>query len=494
MTGSGTVIASISAGTANDAAGNGNNASTSTDNAVTYDITPPAVQSIARAAGSPTNADSVAWTVTFSESVTGVDAADFALAQTGLTGAPGITNVSGSGASYTVTAATGHRSGTLGLNVVDDDSVLDSAGNPLGGTGAGNGAATGQVYSIDRTLTPVITVENRPYDGAVTATIATRSFTSALTVAADVQVTGGTAAFLDANAGTAKTVNITGLSLTGADAAKYVLSSTSATTTADITRVAATVAVSGYTGTYDAAAHGASGTATGVGGEDLSGQLNLGATFTDVPGGTAHWTFTGGTNYTDQSGDVAITINQAVATVNVTGYTGTYDAAAHGASGTATGVGGVDLSGQLNLGATFTDVPGGTAHWTFTGGTNYTDQSGDVAITINQAVATVNVTGYTGTYDAAAHGASGTATGVGGVDLSGQLNLGATFTDVPGGAAHWTFTGGTNYTDQSGDVSITINQAVAAVNVTGYTGTYDAAAHGASGTATGVGGETSAGS
>ena len=80
------------------------------------------------------------------------------------------------------------------------------------------------------------------------------------------QVTGGTAAFLDANAGTAKTVNITGLSLTGADAAKYVLSSTSATTTADITRVAATVAVNGYTGDYDGAAHGATGTATGVGG------------------------------------------------------------------------------------------------------------------------------------------------------------------------------------------------------------------------------------
>jgi hypothetical protein len=221
---------------------------------------------------------------------------------------------------------------------------------------------------------------------------------------------------------------------------------------------------------------------------DLSGQLNLGASFTDVPGGTAHWIFTGGTNYTDQSGDVAVVINQAVADVNVTGYTGTYDAAAHGATGSATGVGGVDLSGQLNLGVSFTDVPGGTAHWAFTGGTNYTDQSGDVAIVINQAVAEVSVTGYTGTYDAQAHGASGSATGVGGVNLSGQLNLGATFTDVPGGTAHWTFSGGTNYTDQSGDAPIVINQAVANVNVTGYAGTYDAAAHGATGSATGVGG------
>ena len=92
---------------------------------------------------------------------------------------------------------------------------------------------------------------------------------------------------------------------------------------------------------YDAEAHGASGSATGVGRRDLGGSLNLGARFTDVPGGTANWTFTGGTNYNDQSGTAAIVISQANATVTVTGYTGTYDAEAHGASGTATGVGGV---------------------------------------------------------------------------------------------------------------------------------------------------------
>ena len=38
----------------------------------------------------------------------------------------------------------------------------------------------------------------------------------------------------------------------------------------------------------------------------------------DVPGGTAHWVFSGGTNYTDQSGDVAITIGQAASTTTVT--------------------------------------------------------------------------------------------------------------------------------------------------------------------------------
>jgi hypothetical protein len=43
MTGDGTVIASIASGKAHDGAGNGNNASTSTDNSVVYDKTPPLV-------------------------------------------------------------------------------------------------------------------------------------------------------------------------------------------------------------------------------------------------------------------------------------------------------------------------------------------------------------------------------------------------------------------------------------------------------------------
>ena len=71
-----------------------------------------------------------------------------------------------------------------------------------------------------------------------------------------------------------------------------------------------------------------------------------------------------------------------MATVTVSGYSGVYDGAAHGATGTATGVGGVDLSAGLNLGATFTEVPGGTATWTFSGGANYKDKTGSVVIVI----------------------------------------------------------------------------------------------------------------
>ncbi len=127
------------------------------------DATPPTVSSINRDGASPTNATSVSWTVTFSESVSGVDAADFALVQGGGVTGASITTVTGSGTTRVVTANTGTGSGTLGLNLVDDDSITDAASNKLGGTGASNGNFTGQVYAIDKAA-PTVSSMNR--DGA----------------------------------------------------------------------------------------------------------------------------------------------------------------------------------------------------------------------------------------------------------------------------------------------------------------------------------------
>lgn len=117
------------------------------------DRTAPLVSSIARAGTSPTALASVSWTVTFSESVTGVDAADFALAQSGGVSGAAITAATGSGTTWTVTASTGTGIGTLGLNLLDDDSIIDAASNPLGGAGAGNGDFIGETYLIVTPLT-----------------------------------------------------------------------------------------------------------------------------------------------------------------------------------------------------------------------------------------------------------------------------------------------------------------------------------------------------
>jgi hypothetical protein len=168
------------------------------------------------------------------------------------------------------------------------------------------------------------------------------------------------------------------------------ISVTLAPLAAEDVKKSAVIQVSGYTGTYDGAAHGATGTATGVNGEDLSALLTLGETFTDAPGGTAHWTFAGNASYNAAAGSVAITILRADATIAVSGFSGTYDGAPHGATGSATGVNNQNLDAQLNLGASFTNVPGGMAQWTFDGGANYNPASGEVAIVINKATPTLS--------------------------------------------------------------------------------------------------------
>ena len=71
MTQDGTVTVSVPAGVAQDQVGNPNVASTSTDNTVTYDMTPPTV-TINQAAGQadPAGGTTVNFTVVFSEPVT----------------------------------------------------------------------------------------------------------------------------------------------------------------------------------------------------------------------------------------------------------------------------------------------------------------------------------------------------------------------------------------------------------------------------------------
>ena len=87
--------------------------------------------------------------------------------------------------------------------------------------------------------------------------------------------------------------------------------------TLQIAKADATCVINGYTGVYDGAFHGATGTCSGIGGEE-AGTLDLGATFKDVPGGTAQWVFTGNSNYNDQSGQVDIVITPATPTLSVT--------------------------------------------------------------------------------------------------------------------------------------------------------------------------------
>jgi len=139
MTTDGTVIASIVAGVATDAADNANVVSTSTDHTVTYDNTPPTV-TINQAAGQadPTKVSPINFTVVFNETVT-----DFATGDVTLSGTAGAATatVTGSGTTYNVAVSGMTSNGTV-IASITAAKAHDAAGN-------GNSAST----STDHTIT-----------------------------------------------------------------------------------------------------------------------------------------------------------------------------------------------------------------------------------------------------------------------------------------------------------------------------------------------------
>ncbi|WP_322993932.1 Ig-like domain-containing protein [Limnohabitans sp.] len=138
--------ANLAAGTYNirvqatDAAGN------TTEQTFTITVTAgPSVSSINRAAGSAlTNATSVDFTVTFNESVTGVDASDFALTTTG-TAAGTIASITGNGTTYTVTVNGLSGDGTLRLDLDNSGTGIVNAGTQA----ITGGYTSGQTYTLD---------------------------------------------------------------------------------------------------------------------------------------------------------------------------------------------------------------------------------------------------------------------------------------------------------------------------------------------------------
>ncbi|WP_020675481.1 DUF6701 domain-containing protein [Geopsychrobacter electrodiphilus] len=157
-------------------------------------ISPPTLVSILRASSDPTAANTtVAWTVVFSASVSGVDTGDFVLVPSGGTTGASLIAVSDAGGrtTWTVTANTGPSSiGTLGLNLVDNDSILENQlSQPLGGVGVDTFPA-GPVYTlappavvlnktagasaavVGEVVTFTLTATN-PYDNPLTAVVVT---------------------------------------------------------------------------------------------------------------------------------------------------------------------------------------------------------------------------------------------------------------------------------------------------------------------------------
>ncbi|HWT14467.1 MAG TPA: hypothetical protein VN581_01690 [Patescibacteria group bacterium] len=119
------------------------NAPFSDDDTLSVDAVAPTLVTLARASANPTNAAEVAYTLAFSEAVVAVDAGDFTLGSSGISGAT-IASVSGSGSDWTVTVNTGSGNGMVALGLTGAPSVQDIAGNVVA-------SSTAWVdYTIDR--------------------------------------------------------------------------------------------------------------------------------------------------------------------------------------------------------------------------------------------------------------------------------------------------------------------------------------------------------
>ncbi len=214
---SGAVTVSVPANVVKDDAGNDNTAATaaqSTYTASVIDNVAPTVTSIVRQSPTDenTNADTLIWRVTFSETVTGVDANDFEI--TGTTADLTVASVGGSTAQYDVTASGGNLAGlthTVTLSFAAGQDIQDGAANALDTTTT---PGTNQnTFKVDNTkpAVPEITVSGGPAvtegGNAAFTLIATPAPASELTVRIQVADDGTSDFVSTSNEGT-KTVTI----------------------------------------------------------------------------------------------------------------------------------------------------------------------------------------------------------------------------------------------------------------------------------------------
>ncbi len=281
----------------------------------------------------------------------------------------------------------------------------------LGGGGAGNYTLTqptglsGDI--VTKVLTPSITASNKLYDGSQTANLLTQTVATVVS-GETVTLIVGTSVFDTKNVGTGKTVTATGLTLGGGDAGNYVLSATTATTTANITAILLTVIANNQVACQNA-------TFTFLGTEFTSPTTPLplseavaGVTLTFSAGTATAGTFpivpsaatgTGGfmaSNYNITYTDGTFTVNPAASTAlagsdvticpsTPTTLTGNFPTVGTGTWTLITSTGQTGTFSNINLGtSTFTPLSGVGVYklrWSILASPNCNPNSDDVEIT-----------------------------------------------------------------------------------------------------------------
>jgi len=142
--------------------------------------------------------------------------------------------------------------------------AAQSVDTVLGGADAANYSFAGATadYTVSQlALTGVSGFNaNKTYDGNTTASVNTTNAIFNGAISADqISVASASGTFADKNAGTAKAVHISGISLGGADASNYTLTNTSASNNADIAQLASVAWVATSPGNWSNPANWAGG-------------------------------------------------------------------------------------------------------------------------------------------------------------------------------------------------------------------------------------------
>ena len=426
MTSDGTVIASIGAGVAQDAASNDNEASTSTDNTVTYETVAPSVTVNEKAGqADPTGALPILFTVTFSEPVTGIDATD--LTRSG-TATGGTVSITGSGASYEIELSGSPTNGTVSFTIAANKAT-DAAGNSNAASTSTDNTVTYDAVAPSVTINQAAGQSDPTNSSPINFTVV---FSEPVTGFADNDVTlAGTAAATNAvvieiapNDGTTYDVVVSGMandgtvtaSIAANRASDAVGNSNTASTSTDNTVFYDTVAPSV---TIEQAAGQADPT--------NSSPINFTVTFSE---GTSNFT----------TGDVTLNGTALATTATVTGGPTSYNVA---------------VTGMTAQGTVIATIGAGVAS-DAAGNTNTTSSSTDNTVTRDSIAPTVTINQATGQADPT---------------NATPINFTVVFSETTSNFA-------------TGDVTLTGTAGATTATVTGSGTTYDVAVSGMTGQGT----------
>ncbi|MFS8051049.1 YDG domain-containing protein, partial [Rhizobium sp. BR 314] len=284
-----------------------------------------------------------------------------------------------------------------------------------------------------------ITAGSKTYDGNTGATLDTSGATFNGIFGNDVlTVSGGLSVFADANAGSGKTVTISGLGLSGADADNYTLADATGTTLGDIARRAITVTANGTSRAYGdanpALSYGIGGAGL-VTGDSLPGSLATAATTASNVGSYAISQGTlGNANYAITYSSADLTVTPRAITVAANAASRAYGDANPALSYAIGGAGLVNndtLSGSLTTSATPVSNVGlyGIRQGTLAASGNYALTFTSADLTVSKRAITVAASNATRIYGDANPALSYTIGGAGlvnGDGLTGGLATSAT--------------------------------------------------------------------